>query len=433
MRTTRIRRPLALLLATAGLGAVAAPAHGAEAPRVAVSADGTAHFGWQRGDGARTLLQGRSRAVDGTLGETQYVSPATGSAPVSDVVAGANGTALHVWLELGPGVSVVRVRRRSTDGSLGAPQTLSGTGVVGIPETAVDPDGNAVVTWSRLVDNKVVVEARRRAANGTLSSVKRISSAAATYNAAQQDIAVDAAGNAVIAWTVSGTPSYVQVRRRAADGTLSAIQNLTSGGGAADEPEVGVDGAGNAVVTFRRVKEGAFVSQVRRRSAAGTLSTTEDLSTQPGAGFVPRVVVSPSAGAVAAWQQKVGDQNVLFAARRAPGGSWSEPDPISAGGASVNHFALDIDAAGNALILMRRAVDADTAFLQIRRRAAGGTLSSVQDITPADGFVSDFDLAVEAGGGAVATWTAPVGNVAQAHARRRTAAGELSEPDQLSY
>ena len=422
-------RALALALSLAALATAPSPAGASsDYPQVATREDGVAHFAWTRNDGATNLIQGRSRAADGTLGEALYVSSPVAGASAPRVAAGAGGAALHTWQSNTPGGATIKLRRRAPDGSFSATQTISGPAASADHQIAVDPDGDAVIVWSRITEGKFVVEARRRAADGTLSPIKRLSAAAPTYSAVAPDVAVDAAGNAVVTWTVMGNPYYVQVRRRAVDGTLSATQNVTSGT-RADSAKVGVDAAGNAVIAFRRMAGANTVTQVRRRSAAGALSSITEVGEPHPAATMPEVAVSPDAGAVVAWTESIGGETRVFAARRPPGGSWSEREPVSLAGGAADELEVGIDTDGDAVFAWRRTTPAG-AFVQIRRRTAAGVLSPTDDLSPADGEVSRLALAVEPGGGATAAWRN--GDTQRAEARRRTQSGELGPLNILS-
>lgn len=424
------------LLATALLGAgVAGPAEGASGGRVAVDSAGTAHFTWARSDGAWTIVQGRSRTAEGTLNAFQNVSLPGSNASSPQILAGPAGTALHYWTRRGtePGTSVVEMRRRSADGSLSGVQTISAAGVE-LVVAAADPRGNAVFAWTRYVAGKLVVEVRRRAISGALSPVQRMSSSSPTYGVSQPRVAVDAAGNAVVAWRLNSSPAIIQMRRRAVDGTLTPIQNVTTSSASANEPAIGVDAGGNAVVAFRRALAAGNVVQVRRRGAAGGLSEIQDLSA-PTPGYpIPEVAVSANDGAVVAWDQPTPSGLVLQARRRPTGGAWGSTRDISTDPGDVLFFRVATDADGDAVFAWIHG-DQNEQVVQIRRRSAAGTLSPVETLSPAGGIVSDFalDLGVEPGGGSVATWMADVDGVTQLHARRRTATGEIGPVEIISY
>src|SRR5262245_40920934 len=112
-------------------------------------------------------------------------------------------------------------------------------------QVAIDADGDAVFTWVRFDGSRFRVQAQARAADGTLSSVKALSSGGQDAYAPQ--VAVGADGDAVFTWQRSdGTDIRVQARARAADGTLSSVQTLSDAGQDASEPQVGIDTDGDA-------------------------------------------------------------------------------------------------------------------------------------------------------------------------------------------
>ena len=109
-------------------------------------------------------------------------------------------------------------------------QTLSPSGqAANGPQVAVDTDGDAVFTWYRFDGAHQRVQGRARASNGTLSAAQTLS--AAGQSATIPQVAVDADGDAVFTWQRSdGTNSRVQARARTAGGTLSTAQTLSTAG-----------------------------------------------------------------------------------------------------------------------------------------------------------------------------------------------------------
>lgn len=421
-----------LVLASIAATLLAAPAHAAENPQLSVAPDGTAHVVWAQFDGAAQLGQWGTRLADGTVGEPQYFTPAAVPSAYHDVAAAADGRAIAVWAGVDAGTYRVKLRRRAADGSFGPVQTLSEGGVQGPPKVALDADGNATVVWLRAVAGRTVVEARRRAVTGALSSVKRLSAAAPTYNTNGADVAVDPAGNATVSWTVLAPTSYVQTRRRAEDGTLSAVQNLTSGSGSADLARVAVDSSGNAIFVWRRIREGQFLVQARRRGAAGTLSATQDVSAPSGQIFSPDLSVRPSGTAAIAWHRFAGMGVVLETRRRSSGGTLGTVDTVSAIGANSSGGRVGFDADGDTVFAWRVA-DGSSTHIAGRRRTAAGAWTVIQELSAVGGTVSDPELGVEPGGGATIGWLRTNASPPAVEVRRRTAAGELSAIDKLSY
>src|SRR5436309_1635117 len=123
-----------------------------------------------------------------------------------------------------------------------APDDLSLAGTVGFnSQVAVDDGGNAVVVWQRFDGANWRVQARARDAGGAVSAVQTLSDAG--QHATQPQVAMDAAGNAVVAWQrFDGSNLRAQVRARTAGGVVSPIQTLSAAGQSVFAPQVGMDG-----------------------------------------------------------------------------------------------------------------------------------------------------------------------------------------------
>jgi hypothetical protein len=120
------------------------------------------------------------------------------------------------------------------------------------PQVAVDADGDAVFTWQRFDGANTRTQTRARSAAGTLSAVQDLS--AAGQNAGLPQVAVRRTGAAVFTWVRSdGANDRTQTRARSASGTLSAVQDLSYPGRSAFNPQVAVDGGGNAMFTWARL------------------------------------------------------------------------------------------------------------------------------------------------------------------------------------
>ena len=119
-------------------------------------------------------------------------------------------------------------------------------------QVAVDADGDAVFIWARSDGTNLRVQARARSAAGVLSPVQTLSRRG--VNANYPRVGVDADGDAVFTWERSRERHYdrVKARARTAAGVLSPVQTLSAPGQRAFEPQVAVDPAGDAVVTWRR-------------------------------------------------------------------------------------------------------------------------------------------------------------------------------------
>jgi hypothetical protein len=121
---------------------LSAPGQEAASPRVALDDTGNAIFVWERLDGTTACegrpcwrIQARVRAANGTLSATRTLSAAGRDGQFPQVAVDAAGNAIFLWQSRdattgcgGAGCYGLRTRTRSTDGTLSASQTVSGSG-----------------------------------------------------------------------------------------------------------------------------------------------------------------------------------------------------------------------------------------------------------------------------------------------------------------
>jgi hypothetical protein len=293
------------------------------------------------------------------------------------------------------------------------------------PQVAVDEDGNAYYIWLRSNGATLIAQTRKRNANGTLSAVQDLSAAGGEADSPQ--LAVDPQGNAYYVWErSSATHTIVQARKRNANGTLSAVQDLSAGGatGAAD---VAVDAQGNAYFVWSRSNGSEVVIQFRRRAADGTLGSVQRLSALGEDAFNPLVAVDPLGNAYFSWHRFDGANFIAQTRRRAASGALSAVQDLSAAGEGAFFPGLAVDPQGNASFVWSRG-----GVIQTRRRAASGALGAVQDLAGPGGSPRAPQVAVDPTGAASFVWDAFFDPDEIIQTRRRTAEGLLSDVLDLS-
>ncbi|WP_328992885.1 hypothetical protein OG394_01350 [Kribbella sp. NBC_01245] len=209
--------------------------------------------------GASTAVQPAEAVWTGTYGISASGWTATDSPTVA---VDRQGDSLLAWTACEAAASAcyhqVQVRLKSATGGLGPIRTLSPLGpTANWPEVATDDDGDSAVVWEQ--DGRVV--GRRVSASGALVGPLRTLSNTAGTN---PNVVVEPAGRALVVWNDIRSGSFVTTARFLyKDGTVSNA--FTLGSGAADQPAVGIDRNGLAVVAWtesnttvvaRRVKPG---------------------------------------------------------------------------------------------------------------------------------------------------------------------------------
>lgn len=304
------------------------------------------------------------------------------------------------------GVAVPNVATAAWSG----PLTISAVGG-SLSQVAVGPDGDTAFTWEIWDGADYRIQTRRRTAAGALRSIRTIS--AAGRDAHDPQVAVDGAGNAIFTWARSdGTDpgaccTRIQARRRAAGGALGTVQTLSAPGQSASTPEVAVNDAGNAVFTWRRFDGTAQRVQARARTAAGALGSIQTLSPAGGdARANPQVGVDDAGNALFTWtlNYELSEDPAVHARRRSAAGALSSIQPLSAGRGSQ----VAVEGDGDAVFTWARDDHTDPGFccwrVQARTRAASGALGLAQTLSTPRRNGSSAPVAVDDAGHAVATW-----------------------------
>lgn len=283
------------------------------------------------------------------------------------------------------------------------PNDISRAGVSGsTPRIASDGSGNVVAIWRELDGDTSAVGAAVRPAGGAWSSAQRISEPAAATESPK--LAMDALGNAVAVWQRStGRDSVVQAAVRPAGGDWSDPQNLSAPNEVAFNADVAIR-AGRATALWTVLDDRRTAIETSSRTIAGTWSSSERISGPIGNASTPLIALDDAGAAVAAWRWSDGAYLVVQAAMRSTQGVWSPPEVLSGAGRSASQPLLAMDANGNALVAWLRFNGSWTAA-QVVSRPAGGSWTEPRNLSERGGNARRLDLAMNARGDAVVTWT----------------------------
>ncbi len=183
------------------------------------------------------------------------------------------------------------------------------------PQVALDPSGNAVAVWQQSDGTRHNIWANRYIVGsgwGTARLIETDNEGSAWYPQA----AVDASGNAVVVWRqLDGSRYNIWANRYDVGsgwGTAQLIE--TEDAGSAYDPQVALDGSGNAVAVWRQW-DGTSNNIWANRYVVGSGWGTAQLIETDNAGYAyyPQVAVDASGNAVAVWVQYDGTQESIWA------------------------------------------------------------------------------------------------------------------------
>ena len=391
---------------------------------VAVAADGTTVATWSRSDGGNRVVEAARRAPGGSFGAPVKLSDPGNNATAPQVGIDAFGNATVAWDEALPAGVRVRVARLPASApSFEQPQTLFAAANAAAPAIGVGTNGTAVVVFQEgPLGSAVLKAAIREGAGGLFANAQTISDPSgnfyATNGTASADVAVAPNGSAVVAWAtfVNADGRYlVQTNTRAPNDVFASTgqtRSSTAAGASGEHPSLAMDAAGNATVAWTDIPDTAAPDREVR------------FSTRPaGGGFAPAVAASgPAAIAenpdlaatgngtiIGMWLSGSGSSRQVETAIRAPGASsfGSHQLLLPASGPGLEP-QLAVNPAGDALVIWPQT---DLGGLAAARRTPGGTFGEAQEVVgdsaepPGTAFqFTNPTLALDDEGNATAFW-----------------------------
>jgi hypothetical protein len=296
-----------------------------------------------------------------------------------------------------------------------APIELSRPGVGAEPRGAMGAAGDAAVAWVHDIGRERVLQATyRRGSTGTWPEPNDVSETRLEIR--NHDIALDAAGNAVVVWGERPLSHelfdlHAAVRSSATGGwgaptRLSSLEwRLASG------PSLAVSPSGVVVVVW--VDWNDVVRITRADLPAGQWQPSEALtgSSRPRK-FDPKVAINAAGDTAVVWAREASatNESEVFVAVRAPGEAWSSP--YSLGPARTTAAPqVAVDDAGNVVVVWLAPYGVAAAT-----RSASGAWTGTLTLA-ALAAASDPHLTIGPAGNAVAVWTRDDKGVVQARIR----------------
>jgi hypothetical protein len=331
-------------------------------PQAAIDGGGNAVVVWQEPDGAglNTVVQAATRPAGGAFGTPLRLSRSGSAAIHPQVATNPAGDAVVVWEYLVGQTLVVQAAVRPAGGTFSAPVNVSAGGLMGpLPRAAIDGAGNVTVVWRQGVADSAKVQAATRPARGTFSAPVDLS---APGNVSGPQVATNATGETVVAWArVDATPSWiVQAATRSAGGAFSAPADLSVVGHDGVDPDVGVDAAGNAVAAWTRFDGTSRVVQLATRPPGHAFGAARTLSLAGREARVPQLAVDPAGDAVVAWQRSDGASTIVQATVAPAGADFPPTADLSLAGRDAIAPQVGIDGDGDAVVGWQRSDAANT-------------------------------------------------------------------------
>jgi hypothetical protein len=320
-----------------------APANWLWDPALAVSRGGVALVAWAAQESAAEGRQLFSRRLDPVAGWTSAERIDGGEArrlglPYAPSLAlDESGNGLAAWDSEG----VVAARLSAARGWL-APERIAGP-PSSVPFVFLDRSGSGFATWSLRGE----AYARRFEPAGGWGETTRFTPEAGWSFSGWGDLAFDAAGQALLVWSqAQGSIGPQRVWSAAyGGGRWSAGVVVSTGGGSAVNPHVGIDGAGAGLAVWNESQAGIASARWERGAWAPPQLV---VSAPVGAGPV-RLAVSTGGDAMVAWRETDSAGRGRALAVRYAGGSWGSPEALQASGNQPGEPMVAVDPCGYAV------------------------------------------------------------------------------------
>ena len=390
-------------------------------PDSAIDADGDAFFVWVD---SLDQVQARVRtAATGRLGPILKLSASSLTPPpVSEPTVAVNdrGDALFAWVSMNAAGTQNQIlcRTRNAAGTLGPIQNClsqsKDLGEIADLQVALDATGDAVIAWHQDGAASQIMF-KTRSSTGRLGAVKTLAGSL-NIEAVGYEVAMDNGGEAVFAYG-QNTPTVegqVFARVLSPTGTLGRAKALASpqaalGGETGEGTQLSVNRLGDAAITWTRTDAltGKDVIEGRMLTDADVLKKTVKLSAGTTEVGASEVGISDAGGAVFSWTQKsatIGKSQLLGRSLSATG-TLGRTQTLSGTATDVFHGHLGVADDGSALFVWQDK-DAVTGkpVVQSRALTAAGALRPAVRVAALESEPFDLQLEVADNGKAATAW-----------------------------
>ncbi|WP_323750994.1 Ig-like domain-containing protein [Marinobacter sp.] len=295
----------------------------------------------------------------------------------------------------------------------------------GVIQLGFDEQGNALVIWSgRSPTNIHRVRTNRYSQQSeSWGDATTIASTSDSIDLKEPQIATSADGNGFAVWVQDNAGTCtIQVSRYSADNSVwGAAQNVGPGLCSA-KPQIGADGAGNAIVAWEQA-ESVFSIQANRYTAGEGWGTIQEIEPNVLAETYPQIAVTPKGDAMVVWRQRQPMYTgywIRASRYMKQSNSWSQPENIDEGDSDEIRFhqvALDVD--GNALALWRH-VENSKDEVRAARYVAGSGWNAAVTISPENPAytTTSLQITVDPSGAGTAFWVQTPGSDSDIYRKR---------------
>lgn len=291
----------------------------AEDVRVAADSLGNAIAVWHQSDGTRTNIWANRYAPASGWGAAQLIEhDDAGSAAHVQIAVDSADDAIAVWQQSNGAYYDIWASRYVAGEGWSTPVLLEDDdGGAYHPKLAFDAERNAIAVWLQFTGTHYNLRSTRYTANVGWGTVEVIADDG-TFDTWSPELAVDAAGNAIVVWYQSdGTRENIWSTRYTAESGWEAPTLIEhDDAGNASIPLIAMDSDGNAIAAWTQLDGGYYTPRANYYTAgAGWGSAIRLECDDTGGAASPLVAFDPAGNALAVWSQSDGTRNNIWANR----------------------------------------------------------------------------------------------------------------------
>jgi hypothetical protein len=392
----------------------------AAGPQIAFNSAGDGMAVWHQFDGTRNNIWANRYVAATGWGTATLIESDPGDAALPQVAIDANGNATAVWQQRDVnGRNNIWANRYLVGAGWGAPVAIETNGPSAgddqLARIAMDGNGNAIVVWELSSFSSTTIWANRHVVGTGWATAIQIGSGNPNGNHVTPQVAMDAAGNAFVAWTqYNGSITNVWGNRFVAGagwGTAGSVQSDSTSSGR--DPRIAADSSGTAIAVWAQFDVTTSTDHIWASRYVGgtgwgsaTLIQTGNPTHQSN---LPKIAFDASGNAIAVWNQGAFGSFSIYAARYVAGAGWGteaviETHTVGSGAASVS---LGVDSAGNALAVWQLTDASSFTDIWATRYTVGAGWGTATQIEPGNlrtGQAFNPQIAMNGNGQAIAVW-----------------------------
>ena len=330
------------------------------AGNVALSGDGTGWVVFSRdGFGVQSLIWGtRYHPAGGGAGGTNWeasvrISQGPNGAYGPQVAMDNSGNAIVVWYEwlVTKGYAIMASHYRS-GGTWSAPVEIDQpSGYSYLPNIAMNAGGTAFVSWFVWDGTRYNQYANRYTPSGGWDTAVQLD--ATDYDAYYGRVGVDGTGNAIVTWEEWDGARYnvMAARFTTAVGWLAPVA-LEASAQTAVSPDIGMDTAGDGFVAWHQYDGVRWNVWVNRFVPATGWAGAVLIEAQAGTadGYRGPRVAAAAGTAIVTWDMIDATGTWSVWVNRFSGGAWSGEGMVDATSDNIAYAVIAMDPSGNAII-----------------------------------------------------------------------------------